>query len=52
MSEHTFRLPDLGEGTVSAEIVSWLAKPGDLLREDQPRNWHGPAPAHSAKIDP
>jgi len=36
MSRHVFRLPDLGEGTVSAEIVAWHAKPGDLLREDQP----------------
>jgi 2-oxoisovalerate dehydrogenase E2 component (dihydrolipoyl transacylase) len=36
MSQHTFKLPDLGEGTVSAEIVAWLAQPGDLLREDQP----------------
>jgi 2-oxoisovalerate dehydrogenase E2 component (dihydrolipoyl transacylase) len=36
MSEHTFKLPDLGEGTVSAEIVAWHAKPGDLLKEDQP----------------
>jgi 2-oxoisovalerate dehydrogenase E2 component (dihydrolipoyl transacylase) len=36
MSEHTFKLPDLGEGTVSAEIVAWHAKPGDLLAEDQP----------------
>lgn len=36
MSEHTFKLPDLGEGTVSAEIVAWHAQPGDLLKEDQP----------------
>ncbi len=36
MSRHVFKLPDLGEGTVSAEIVAWLVKPGDVLREDQP----------------
>jgi len=36
MSEHVFKLPDLGEGTVSAEIVAWHAKPGDVLKEDQP----------------
>lgn len=36
MSRHIFKLPDLGEGTVSAEIVAWHVKPGDLLREDQP----------------
>ena len=36
MSRHVFKLPDLGEGTVSAEVVAWLVKPGDVLREDQP----------------
>jgi 2-oxoisovalerate dehydrogenase E2 component (dihydrolipoyl transacylase) len=36
MSTHVFKLPDLGEGTVSAEVVSWLVKPGDVLKEDQP----------------
>jgi 2-oxoisovalerate dehydrogenase E2 component (dihydrolipoyl transacylase) len=36
MSRQVFKLPDLGEGTVSAEIVAWHVKPGDLLREDQP----------------
>jgi 2-oxoisovalerate dehydrogenase E2 component (dihydrolipoyl transacylase) len=36
MSRHIFKLPDLGEGTVSAEIVAWHAKIGDLLKEDQP----------------
>ena len=36
MSRVVFRLPDLGEGLVSAEIVSWHVKPGDLVREDQP----------------
>jgi 2-oxoisovalerate dehydrogenase E2 component (dihydrolipoyl transacylase) len=36
MSRHIFKLPDLGEGTVSAEVVAWHVKPGDLLKEDQP----------------
>lgn len=36
MSRVIFRLPDLGEGLVSAEIVSWHVKPGDRVREDQP----------------
>src|SRR5476651_1565001 len=36
MSRYAFLLPDLGEGTVSAEIVSWLVKPGDRVKEGQP----------------
>jgi 2-oxoisovalerate dehydrogenase E2 component (dihydrolipoyl transacylase) len=36
MSRQVFKLPDLGEGTVSAEIVAWHVKPGDMLKEDQP----------------
>lgn len=36
MNRHVFKLPDLGEGTVSAEVVNWLVKPGDVLKEDQP----------------
>jgi 2-oxoisovalerate dehydrogenase E2 component (dihydrolipoyl transacylase) len=36
VSRYAFRLPDLGEGTVSAEIVQWLVKPGDQVREGQP----------------
>jgi 2-oxoisovalerate dehydrogenase E2 component (dihydrolipoyl transacylase) len=28
-------MPDLGEGTVSAEVVAWHVKPGDLVQEDQ-----------------
>jgi 2-oxoisovalerate dehydrogenase E2 component (dihydrolipoyl transacylase) len=36
MSRYVFKVPDLGEGTVSAEIVSWRAKPGDVIQEDQP----------------
>ena len=31
-----FRLPDVGEGTDSAEIVEWHVAVGDTVREDQP----------------
>ena len=34
MSRYVFKLPDLGEGTVAAEIVSWRVKPGDTVAED------------------
>jgi 2-oxoisovalerate dehydrogenase E2 component (dihydrolipoyl transacylase) len=34
MSRYVFKLPDLGEGTVSAEIVGWRVKPGDDVSED------------------
>ena len=33
--EYVFKMPDLGEGTVEAEIVRWYAQPGDLVDEDQ-----------------
>jgi 2-oxoisovalerate dehydrogenase E2 component (dihydrolipoyl transacylase) len=35
MSQFTFKMPDLGEGTVDAEIVAWHTKPGDMVSEDQ-----------------
>jgi 2-oxoisovalerate dehydrogenase E2 component (dihydrolipoyl transacylase) len=35
MSQYVFKMPDLGEGTVDAEIVAWHAKPGDAVTEDQ-----------------
>ena len=35
MSQFTFKMPDLGEGTVDAEIVAWHTKPGDTVSEDQ-----------------
>jgi 2-oxoisovalerate dehydrogenase E2 component (dihydrolipoyl transacylase) len=35
MSRYVFKLPDLGEGTVEAEIVGWRVKPGDSVAEDQ-----------------
>jgi pyruvate dehydrogenase E2 component (dihydrolipoamide acetyltransferase) len=33
---YEFRLPDIGEGVVEGEVVRWLVKEGDLVREDQP----------------
>ncbi|AMN45891.1 2-oxoisovalerate dehydrogenase E2 component [Steroidobacter denitrificans] len=36
MTRHVVKLPDLGEGTVSSEIVLWRVKPGDVIQEDQP----------------
>jgi 2-oxoisovalerate dehydrogenase E2 component (dihydrolipoyl transacylase) len=35
MSQFIFKMPDLGEGTVEAEIVAWHTKPGDSVAEDQ-----------------
>ena len=34
MSRYVFKLPDLGEGTVAAEIVGWRVQPGDEVKED------------------
>ncbi|MDH5434125.1 MAG: dihydrolipoyllysine-residue (2-methylpropanoyl)transferase, partial [Gammaproteobacteria bacterium] len=31
-----FNLPDLGEGLPDAEIVRWLVKVGDTVKQDQP----------------
>src|SRR5580765_4491114 len=33
---YDFKLPDIGEGVVEGEVVRWLVKEGDALREDQP----------------
>ncbi len=35
MSRHVVKLPDLGEGTVSSEIVAWHVQVGDQVAEDQ-----------------
>lgn len=31
-----FKLPDIGEGVAEGEILKWMAKEGDQVREDQP----------------
>jgi pyruvate dehydrogenase E2 component (dihydrolipoamide acetyltransferase) len=36
MARWEFKLPDLGEGVTEGEIVAWLVRPGDLVKEDQP----------------
>ncbi|MAK62008.1 MAG: branched-chain alpha-keto acid dehydrogenase subunit E2 [Ponticaulis sp.] len=35
MAEHTIKMPDVGEGVVEAEIVTWHVKVGDVIEEDQ-----------------
>lgn len=36
MQSVVFKLPDLGEGVVEAEIVAWHVEPGQEVRVDQP----------------
>ncbi|MGB6231632.1 MAG: biotin/lipoyl-containing protein, partial [Litorimonas sp.] len=36
MGTFSFKLPDIGEGVVEAEIVAWHVAPGDAVEEDQP----------------
>ena len=35
MTRYVFKMPDLGEGTVEAEVVAWHIKVGDMVLEDQ-----------------
>ncbi len=35
MTRYVFKMPDLGEGTVQAEIVAWHVKLGEIVQEDQ-----------------
>jgi 2-oxoisovalerate dehydrogenase E2 component (dihydrolipoyl transacylase) len=35
MTRYVFKMPDLGEGTVEAEVVAWHIKVGDMVTEDQ-----------------
>ena len=35
MSRYVFKMPDLGEGTVEAEVVAWHVQVGETVTEDQ-----------------
>lgn len=34
--DYEFKLPDLGEGVAEGEVLQWMVKEGEAVREDQP----------------
>ena len=36
MAKYDFKLPDIGEGVVEGEVVTWHVSIGDLVSEDDP----------------
>src|SRR5580700_2715889 len=36
MARWEFKLPDIGEGVTEGEVVQWLVKEGDIVKDDQP----------------
>ena len=36
MGRYVFKLPDIGEGTAEAELVTWHVAIGDRVKEEQP----------------
>jgi pyruvate dehydrogenase E2 component (dihydrolipoamide acetyltransferase) len=36
MARWEFKLPDIGEGVTEGEVVAWLVKIGDVVKDDQP----------------
>src|SRR5439155_11108519 len=36
MARWDFKLPDIGEGVTEGEVVQWLVKAGEVVKEDQP----------------
>ncbi len=35
MPSYQFLMPDIGEGVVEGEVISWLKKPGDSVKKDE-----------------